>query len=693
MGNQQGNRADISLFDKPEGIVHTVVREAIQNSLDAKQGDGITVEFKVHQVPKGQIPDFDTLLEHFKAITKSKVDFSQNIKGILKESLDFIASNSSIEVLEISDFDTKGLGGVNFQGDLDKIEGKAEKAWTRLLFQTGIQEKGGLAGGSYGFGKLACFGMSRLNTVFYSTLNEAGQFGFIGKSIIPDHKFNGENKTSPGFWCSESSDEGLSPLGESRIDKVHEIFGRNRTGTSIFILCPKYEEGLNLPDLLAQAVLMNYYPALYSGLLRARIVTPNQVVKEISVNTLKDQKFLLDLEKNDFESFLRVACISQNFTERVLPLLGKCRFYIYECEPKSGGNLRRVECFRLNGQVVHSFNKRRPNLFKSFIAVFECLDKLGNRILASAENETHDSWGKEAFDRTRREFSDELGKNITFNQIKTAYDNFVNECLDEKYGSINSIEDGVVKNFSAGKGNSQLNRKEISLTTKQGSFAIFRGGPQGNKAEVPRVDVTAPGDSSGVPLNNDALRLLDSNENDTGNQNQGESSEENMNSSSPSGSDNVGMSDHIIDPSPQNGSSKPLDNGDGDDKASKRKSTVTKKSPKNNKKNKPDLSGKSGRKNSENMVKDEIRITPALVRSDEDSYTYKIVIKTKARGTIGLNFYAVYGSEEEVIEGIEFVKGEHTVHENPFRIKIDSDSTSFEIKTHSYYQLSVKGEQ
>lgn len=694
MGHQQGNRADISLFDKPIGIVQTVVREAIQNSLDAKAGDNIYMEFKVHRVPKRDLPDFDGLTKHLDAIVKSKQDFSQNIKEMFRDSLKEINSSSEIEVLEIADFQTSGLGGINFQGDIEEVTDKSKKAWTRLLFQQGIQESTGLSGGSYGFGKLACFHMSKITSVFYSTLNKDNEFGFIGKSMIPDHKLDNEYKTAPGFWRLENADPNLRPIGETNIENIPKAFRRSEVGTSIFVLCPKYDGNASLADLLRNAVLMNYYPALHAGLLKIRIVDEFKKVTEISSETITSESFLKELEAEDLQSFIRLKCVGQVPIEKDLEFLGKCRFYLYEFDSKDGKKLRKIECFRLNGQVVHTSDKRRPGLVKSFIAVFECRDEQGNMILSMAENETHDEWGREAFDRSKSKVSQAVGKPVSFTQIFSVYEKFVNECLDGIYGNSKNLTGEVIRTVSTVAGASQLQRKERNLRTKSGSFAIFRGGAAEGGEDASRIDTSTQGETSGIPSSDSQdIKATLHGPGTFSTPTEQQSGEEPQAGSEQHPGDSFQSETNHQAGANSEGSGGQVGGAATEWQQDFNKSTVTKKRAKINKKlSRPDLGGNAGKRSSESVKKNRIAIYPVLVESvEEGSFTYRIIIKTSARGIVDLEFFAILGDEEEKISDVEIVQNESVVNYSPARIEIKSDTTSFEIKTQNYYQMSVKG--
>lgn len=98
-----------------------------------------------------------------------------------------------IDVLRISDFNTTGLTG----SDKDY-----NSAWQNLVKSSGVSNKCGTSGGSFGIGKSAPFACSDLRTVFYSTIDNQGLKAFQGIARLVSFKkkkFIGDDPTTTGI--------------------------------------------------------------------------------------------------------------------------------------------------------------------------------------------------------------------------------------------------------------------------------------------------------------------------------------------------------------------------------------------------------------------------------------------------------------------------------------------------------------
>ena len=125
----------------------SLAREICQNSLDAKIGDKpVVVEFSCFQTETSDVPGFQDLKEAVESCLKFWTEQGN------KKTVDFlkraaaIAKQDRIPVLRISDFNTTGLVG----SDQDY-----NTPWQNLVKASGVSNKEGSAGGSFGIGKSA----------------------------------------------------------------------------------------------------------------------------------------------------------------------------------------------------------------------------------------------------------------------------------------------------------------------------------------------------------------------------------------------------------------------------------------------------------------------------------------------------------------------------------------------------------
>lgn len=129
----------------------SLAREICQNSLDVAVEEKIKVEFNMFSIESNKLPGRDVLRNTFERCldfwkvqkgTDTKDFFTTAIKEIEKEQCTF---------LRISDFNTRGLTG---------SKGEINTNWTNLTKSSGVSDKRGTAGGSFGIGKFAPFACS-----------------------------------------------------------------------------------------------------------------------------------------------------------------------------------------------------------------------------------------------------------------------------------------------------------------------------------------------------------------------------------------------------------------------------------------------------------------------------------------------------------------------------------------------------
>lgn len=141
------------------GHVNSLVREVIQNSLDAVKDDDkpVVVEFNQFELSNVNFPEqtrFGNVLRECLEENKTESDVVKFFESAIR------CFEAPIKVLRISDFNTKGLEGAQTND--------YKSSWGRLVKCNGASNQNSMAGGSYGIGKSASFLCSDLHTVFYS---------------------------------------------------------------------------------------------------------------------------------------------------------------------------------------------------------------------------------------------------------------------------------------------------------------------------------------------------------------------------------------------------------------------------------------------------------------------------------------------------------------------------------------------
>ena len=223
--NENGlDTADMETFKKDP--MASLAREICQNSIDARANDNdkTKVVFKPFTINRKNIPDIENLQKEIEScLDYWKTKNSKTTIEQLEKMLAYI-KKEEINCLRISDYNTTGLSGV-----YDTDNG----SFYLLTKGSGISNKEGTKGGSKGIGKFATFVTSHINTVFYSTLNQNNEEGYLGISKLCSTRMSGtdEKTIGTGYYGCDSKNSAIK--GQLHLQ---EGYTRETTGTDIYII-------------------------------------------------------------------------------------------------------------------------------------------------------------------------------------------------------------------------------------------------------------------------------------------------------------------------------------------------------------------------------------------------------------------------------------------------------------------------
>ncbi len=397
-------------FNEP-GIEHFrgspvkhLAREVIQNALDASDdiNKAVSVKIKLHKISTELIPDIAEFRDivHFCALGAAK-------EGVKAESFFKVAEDElkkkEICVLEISDFNTLGMRGPSENGT-------PFYAFMKAKGQSVKDSK--TAGGSYGIGKFAPYAVSKLRTVFVSSIskNSKGEFTQLtqGRSILMSHDVGSERKQGLGFWGVKSR---CQPIINSDINVPNWIARddkEQKTGTKLSILC--FDEPKNWQKLLTMSVMENFFGAINDGRLVVNIDDRYRLDSTTIDEYFSEKNITLefnagDLEKEDIERFnnrynyLKALKSDLNESSQTTTL-GHCDLKIL-----LGENLPKKVCILRNGMFISESIAGLKSFsdFKEFSAVFTCGSEAGNGLLRAMEPPRHDDFEPELLlDKTEK---------------------------------------------------------------------------------------------------------------------------------------------------------------------------------------------------------------------------------------------------------------------------------------------------
>lgn len=249
-----------------QDLLQTVLREAIQNSIDAARlGSGPSLLIRYRTLTPEQYSVLrKCILVHLPQGEQTQKDISASI------------GKKSLKVLEICDFNSTGLGGPT-SGDVASDEGDVLD-FVNFLRNVGVARDKHQGGGTYGYGKTSLYAMSACSTIIVdsqTTYDEQPVRRFMGchlGSAFDANTVDGKRKRFTGrhWWGVSDGDGGIDPLTRYPAAEMAASLGmpvreQGNMGTSILILDPHIEDGNDFRPVnhyIQETILWNFWPRL-----------------------------------------------------------------------------------------------------------------------------------------------------------------------------------------------------------------------------------------------------------------------------------------------------------------------------------------------------------------------------------------------------------------------------------------------
>ena len=263
------------------GLTAALVRETIQNSLDAKtdeyDGGGIHYPVEVRFFLSGKtnaiennkaVEYLNGLLPHLETENNG---LQESVKPMLSESMPYLL---------IEDYNTIGLDGDPLEYEDPSERSKRKNNFFWFWRNVGRSDKGNDGRGRWGLGKAVYPKSSLFHTYFGLTVRESDERALLmGETILKIHKIDGETKYCYpyGYYgCFNDPQDKyfVSPLEESSIIETFiEDFRLNRLddegkyyyGLSLVIPFPSEE--ITKSELIKSAVIQYFYPIIHNQLI------------------------------------------------------------------------------------------------------------------------------------------------------------------------------------------------------------------------------------------------------------------------------------------------------------------------------------------------------------------------------------------------------------------------------------------
>ncbi len=375
--------------------IQHLAREVNQNSLDAGDNDMVEVRIQLHEVEVSSIPHLAELKANIISCHEASRQESKKAEIFFKAT-EAELNKHKISVLEISDYHTRGMKGPSENGTPFYAFMKA-KGQSRKDTNT--------AAGSYGIGKFAPYAVSKIRTIFISTVYQEDSGGYTqltqGKSILMSHDSDGKRKQGVGFWGIRNKCQPVSGVSQNLPEWIQRANSEAELSTSkgskLTVL--GFDAVLNWQAHLAVSVAENFFGAISDGKLRVEVdgqytldqTTIHEFFEDDNIKALiknlPDEPEQFDNSKNYLAAHHGgIEVITEETEQREL---GLCQVKIL-----IGDNLPKKVCALRNGMfITDSLNRLKIfSDFKDFVAVFHCQSTKGNELLRSMEPPKHDNF-------------------------------------------------------------------------------------------------------------------------------------------------------------------------------------------------------------------------------------------------------------------------------------------------------------
>jgi hypothetical protein len=247
----QFNNDDVDLVD-------ALVRESVQNSLDAKEGaQPVRVAFKINNLTGDSITSAESLLKI------EKLSRHLKFSGLSFEN----SGKDGIKYLTVEDFGTTGLKGATTS--LDK------KPFSDFWRRMGVSNKSGKSLGRWGLGKLVFSSASAARVFLGYTVrsDDEGVAYLMGQAVLTTHMDDaGVRFDSHGFYAVESPNGFQLPeTSVETLTSIRAIFGLERAlEPGLSIVVPFVNEQVS-EEKIIRGLVRNYFFPILTGQLTVKV--------------------------------------------------------------------------------------------------------------------------------------------------------------------------------------------------------------------------------------------------------------------------------------------------------------------------------------------------------------------------------------------------------------------------------------
>lgn len=252
-----------------------IVREAIQNSLDARNGqECVKIRFAFGNIKKSDIKYcLDKLEPHIEACNLMPKEYKKL---------------SDIPIFIIEDFGTTGLNGETGENGRPQSRSNFYSFW----WCEGKSSKSGIEGGRWGLGKTTFHLASKLRVFWGLTIrhNDPRKL-LMGKALLKTHRIDKKVYSYYGYF----KDKNNKPIDkEQDIQDFYRKFQiSRRTESGLSIVIPMPDEEITYSAVI-QSIIIHYFYAIMEGMLKVEVEKNNNKI------TLNKNNIIENARKQDW---------------------------------------------------------------------------------------------------------------------------------------------------------------------------------------------------------------------------------------------------------------------------------------------------------------------------------------------------------------------------------------------------------
>lgn len=266
------------------GRTDALVREAIQNSLDASDGNGLVT------VRIGICSEEDAVISSIaKGFLKG---LPQHLDVLGNESVNLKSEIPPMPYLVVEDFGTFGLRGDPEFNDTEPPDDGKPYDFYWFWRNIGRSGKGGISLGRWGLGKTVFPATSKINAIFGLTIRkDDGRKMLMGQAITKIHRIDETKYVPEGFFCDPNVSEDLQMPFETKkaIDVFQKTFKLKRDSEPGLSIVIPYPFDRIKPQELVRTVIVHYFYPILKGNLKVEIFGPDFDEVELTPETIKQE--------------------------------------------------------------------------------------------------------------------------------------------------------------------------------------------------------------------------------------------------------------------------------------------------------------------------------------------------------------------------------------------------------------------